>query len=345
MALSGPVATHFARQADACDRLGSPFTARLCRLLADILDDRTGTGRQVIGWPGEPAADALALRLCGGLHRLVLERADSGLSSVYPPNMASGSALASAVDRAIHVHDAALLDTLGSPPQTNEIARSGMLLPGFLTIARETGLPLSICEIGASAGLNLQFDRYGYSYGGHRWGASPVQLAPDMRGATPALDGDLRVHSRLGCDIAPVDIASQAGRLRLRSYVWADQPARLHRLDGALALAEDNPLPVVRADAGTFVRDQLARRESGTAFVLFHSIMWQYMPRDAQDAIALALDAAGRDATPDAPIAWLRMEPRAAKEDFAVLSLTLWPHGETRHLARCDFHGRWIEWL
>ena len=29
----------------------------------------------------------------------------------------------------------------------------------------------------------------------------------------------------------------------------------------------------------------------------------------------------------------------------AVLRLTIWPGGETRQLAACDHHGRWIEWL
>jgi hypothetical protein len=80
--------------------------------------------------------------------------------------------------------------------------------------------------------------------------------------------------------------------------------------------------------------------------VLFHSIMWQYLPEATKAGIDEAMRAEGARATKSAPLAHLRMEPAevAGEESFAALSLTLWPGGETRRLARCDFHGRWIEW-
>lgn len=343
---AGPVAAHFEQQAQACDALGSPFTGRLCRLLPDILDDTTATGRRVLAWPGDPRADALALRLCGGLHRLVIEGRDPALAAAYPPNAIDDEALSAAVADALKRHDAVLSASLGSAPQTNEIARSAMLLPGFLAIARETGLPLALAEIGSSGGLNLLFDRFFYRYGDLSWGdpASPVRIEPELRAPNLPLDGRLAIHSRQGCDIAPVDVSTAEGRLRLRSYVWADQTARLQRLDGALTLARRHPFSLEKADAAAFVRKTLATRPQGAAFVLFHSIMWQYMPRETKDAILSALNETGATATRDAPIARLRMEPRDPKDGFATLSLTLWPGGETRRLARCDFHGRWIEW-
>lgn len=345
--LPPPLADHFEQQAKACASLGSPFTAKLCRLFIDLLDDTTSTGRRVLGWPGEPRADAIALRLCGGLHRLVLTGTDDELRAAYPPNAVADEELARAVAGAVVAHDRMLHGWLDLPPQTNEIARSGMLLPGFLMIARETGLPMSICEIGASAGLNLNLDRFSYAYGDAPWGdpSSPVQLAPEIRNARPQLGGTLDVRSRAGCDIAPVDIADDGDKARLRSYIWPDQPARLQRLDGAIALAASHPFELRREDAADFVCRQLAARPSGATFVLFHSIMWQYMPRQTKDDILAALDEAGRTATRNAPIARLRMEPLSADDPWATLSLTMWPDGETRRLAKCDFHGRWIEWL
>ena len=346
MALGGELAAHFEHQASACDALGSPFTARVCRVLVALIDDTTRTGQRILGWPGNPRADALALRICGGLHRLVLEDADPALAAVYPPRHADDAALAAAVAAALRRHDNVLAATLDSAPQTNEIARSAMLLPGFLAIARETGLPLALCEIGSSGGLNLLFDRFHYRFGSQSWGdeTSPVQIAPELRSASIPLQGELDVASRHGCDIAPVDVSMRDGQMRLRSYVWPDQTARHQRLNGAIALAARHPFSLEQADAADFVLRQVSARPAGAAFVLFHSIMWQYMPRATKDAILATLDEAGARATADAPIARLRMEPRDPKDGWATLSLTTWPGGQTRRLAKCDFHGRWIEW-
>jgi hypothetical protein len=338
---------HFLAQAKACDRLGSPFTAKLCRALAKVLDANTRTGQAVLGWPGDARADGLSLRLCGTLHALVLTGADERLTQLYPPNQTSEDEIAAVLPEAIARSDERIVAGLAGAPQTNEVARSAMLLPGFLTIARETGLPLDLCEIGASAGLNLLFDSFHYRYGDAEWGdpASPVRLAPEARGRAAPLGGAIDVRHRAGCDIAPVDLADAAARLRLRSYVWADQAARLARLDAALSLAEKFPPLLVKADAADFVEKALAARQQGGAFVLYHSIMWQYLPRATKDAIIATLEQAGRQATAAAPVARLRMEPRDPTKQWAVLSLTLWPGAETRRLAHCDYHGRWIEWI
>jgi hypothetical protein len=95
------IRVHFLAQAKACDDLGSPFTARLCRILARHLDASTRTGRTVLGWPGDVHADAVSLRLCGGLHQLVLTGADAGLAAVYPPHDVGDDEIATAVTSAM----------------------------------------------------------------------------------------------------------------------------------------------------------------------------------------------------------------------------------------------------
>lgn len=341
------IPAHFHNQADACDQLGSPFTARLCRALATMLNDRSAVGRKVLGWPGDPRADALALRLCGGLHALVLSGTDAELATVYPPETADDRTIASVLPDVIERNETHLLAMLDSAPQTNEIARSGMLLPGFLTITRHSNLPLELAEIGASAGLNLHFDRFHYSYKNDEWGdaASSVRLAPEIRGAAPSLSGDLQIAERAGCDIAPIRISDPAQQLRLRAYVWADQTLRLERLDAAINLAERAQSVLVKQDAPEFLEERLANRKPDTAFVLFHSIMWQYMPQTMRTNIVELLEARGAAATTKSPLHWLRMEPLATGDPYATLSLTSWPGGATRVLAGCDYHGRWMDWL
>lgn len=346
MATLAEVNAHFEEQANACDSMGSPFTARVCRALARTLDGATATGGRVTAWPGDPRADALSLRLCGALNGLVLAGTDAALASVYPPHEVDDAELTAALVSAIPRHDAALVAGLTHAPQTNEIARSGVLLPGLLAVARATGLPLSITEIGSSAGLNLLLDRFNYRYGEQSWGdeSSPVRLEPKLRGAVPDLTGALHIAGRRGCDIAPLDIRRAEDRQRLRSYVWPDQPLRLQRLDAAISLALADPPALVVEDALAFVTRSLTERREGETFVLMHSIMWQYLPAEAQRAIQVAMAEAGALASAQDPVAWVRMEPLDLTVGPSLL-VTVWPGGKTRRLAACDAHGRWIDWF
>src|SRR3989449_10779097 len=110
--------------------------------------------------------------------------------------------------------------------QTNEVQRCACLLPAFELVARESsGRPLSIVDIGASAGLNLLWDRYGYNYGnGRRCGdvSSSVQISCTLRGElNPPIPEILPlVESRVGIDLNPLDVRNQEEMLWLRSLVW-----------------------------------------------------------------------------------------------------------------------------
>jgi hypothetical protein len=340
-----PVRQHFRDQAEACLQLGSPFTAMLLAMAADRLDETSAVGRATLGWPGDPKADALALRFAGGLHALVLSGASPALARVYPAAgvETDGEALWSAVADALKTHGPALLRFLDSAPQTNEVARCAVLLGGFLAIARRTGRPLALLEIGASAGLNLHWDDYGYDFGEASWGRAtvPLRLAPEWRGPLPML-GPVEVRSRRGCDRRPIDPNDAHDRLRLRAYVWPDQDARLARLDAALDHVARHGTRVEQVDAGEWLEARLAARPAGLATVVFHSIVWQYLPLVAQQRIEGALEHTGTRASEDTPLAWLRMEP--APQGDAELRLTLWPDRRERVLAEADFHGRWVSW-
>jgi hypothetical protein len=231
-------------------------------------------------------------------------------------------------------------------PQTNEVRRSACLLPGFLTLARETGLPLRTLELGASAGLNLSWDAYRYDFGGAgAWGDAdaPVHLDAEWRGAAADLSGDVQLIARAACDRKPVDLADPLARRRLRAYVWADQFDRLARLEAAIQVALDRGVSVEAADALDFVRDR-AEPQPGSVCVIYHSIFWQYLPAVTQAGLARAIAEAGGRASAQAPLAWLRMEPRPPDMGEIELRLTLWPGGEDRRLAQCHPHGAWIEW-
>ncbi len=197
----------FRDQAKSCERLGSPFMARLCRLAADRLNVENPVGRRVLSWPGHPSADAdaLALRLFGALHALVLLHRDEALERCYPPNDADDAALWTVCEGALARHADFILERLRSAPQTNKVRRSGALLPGFLTIAGLLGKGLVLSEIGACAGLNLHWDRYRYALPNGLWGDdAAVVITPEWHGDAPKLR-PVEIVERAGCDLNPLE--------------------------------------------------------------------------------------------------------------------------------------------
>ena len=258
----------------------------------------------------------------------------------------SDEALWSAIEKSIAAHDAFLDLWLNSPPQTNEVARSGSLLGGALHLAADTKLPIDLYEIGSSAGLNLSFDRYHYDFKLTEWGsaAEGVNIVQEWQGKLPPVDAPLVIRNRRGCDQNPLDPSSDDHRTRLLAYVWPDQTVRIASLKAALESTARSGLRVEKADAADWVEKEFsAPAEKGVVRLLSHSITWQYLPEAIKDRITAAMEKAGSAATADAPVAWLRVEPDG-KNPYATVRLTTWPSGETRDLGKADFHGRFTIW-
>jgi len=343
-------------QAGFCEVLGSPFTARVLRLLRVDVVANGEIADLVASFGEEPKAAALALRVAGAFHARALDDPEGVLGEHYPTCGGDGGrGLSDEAFRAILIDDlranrAHYDGYLESPPQTNEVGRSAVMVGGYLTIAGETGLPLDVCEIGASAGLNLGFDQFFYQLGASRFGdsSSPVHLTPEWRGATPPVSAPLVVRQRCGCDIAPLDITLPETQQRLRSYVWADQLDRMARLKGAVSVAQSLGIKIVRESAEHFVAGVLQDRKPGAVLVIAHTIMWHYMPTAMQEEIEKAIVRAGALASSDAPVAWLRLEPDTPVES-PLLRLMLWAggadDGQARTLAEAHPHGASVKWL
>lgn len=335
----------FETQAFWCARLGSPFTARLCEVLAGALDRRSALGARLLDWPGDPApgGDALALRLCGGLHFLVRAGAAPGLAALYPPApLPDAAALGEAL--APLLQGDALLPWLERAPQTNEVGRAAVLMAGLLVAAARFRRPLALYELGASAGLNLQLDRYACDLGGRAAGdsASIVRLAPEWTGSPPPA-AEVRIAGRQGVDLNPFDV--RRDRDRLLAYIWPDQRLRLAQAKAALDIAAAAPPPVTRGDAADWLEQRLAiPGPAGIARIVMHSVAFQYFPAAAQARVVRHVAQAGAAATGQAPLAWLRFE-KLAGEDGYSLRLRAWPAGEDRLLAWAHPHASSIKWL
>lgn len=332
-------------QADACAMVGSPLYEHLLDAAADDVERGGAVWPLLEPFVGRPLSYGAPLKLLGAVHRLVLEGSAPQLAELYP---SAGGALDldrswPAFEQTLAEHADRLPSLIERPVQTNEVGRSAALLGGFLTVARETGLPLRLLELGTSAGLNLRWDRYLYSAGERRWGdpSSNVLQLLDPASA-PLLDTDAVVGSRRGCDTHPLDPSSLEDRLTLMSYVWPDQTWRFSLLTAALEEAAKAPALVEQADAADWIENALAERVPNVATIVFHSLVLFWMGRRERARITGAISAAAAEATRHSPFAWLKME--AAGEQADVV-LTTWPGGEQRTLARAGYHGRPVTWL
>lgn len=323
---SSALAERFRHDANACRRHG-PTNARLLAAAADDLAAGGVTAEVMAGeWPDQSGL-ALGLRFAAAVHWLVLGGRAGPLARHYPSagGRPDGDALWADAEPVIRANAAELRAVIrSSHVQTNEPGRLGPLFGGLLVAAElaaagaGTGepFPVRLLEVGASGGLNLYPDRAGYRLAdGTVLGepASPLVLDVAWTGLPPAdPNRRLRVVHRAGCDVDPVDVSSTAGRLHLSSFVWPDQVHRLARLTAAMRLAELEPVRVDRAPGSSWLADQLAEPVPGVLTVVWHSIVWQYLPPQERDRGRQVVADAAAMATPAAPLALLVYESRRA---------------------------------
>ena len=153
-------------------------------------------------------------------------------------------------------------------------------------------------EVGASAGLNLLWDRFHYRYGEQAgWGdpASPVRLACEPRGEPlPPIPGALpNVIRRVGIDLDPVDMGDADAVAWLRALIWPEHRHRVAALDGALRVAASDPPALIAADALDALPGVLENAPPAAALCVFHTFTLNQFPPDARRRFGEILDACG----------------------------------------------------
>jgi len=227
--------------------------------------------------------------------------------------------------------------------QTNEPGRCAALLPILASLPQ----PLALLEIGASAGLCLLPDRYGYRYGDTLIAGGPpvieCTLIGDVRPPLPAALPE--VAWRMGIDLDPVDVRDPEDVRWLEALVWPGQTARGRYLREALAIAREDPPQVVRGDLTEILEDVAAGAPRDATLVVFHTAVLGYLPVEQRRDVARRVEALGA--------AWIASEapgvlgspPAGAlleRGHFVVtVGGTLTANGP---VARMAPHGSWLQW-
>jgi hypothetical protein len=232
--------------------------------------------------------------------------------------------------------------------QTNEVSRCGSLLPAFGLIVRMTGgRPIAMIEVGASAGLNLLWDRYAYDFeAGGRYGVldSPVQVRCALRGnlKPPFPPVFPTIAVRCGIDLNPIDVRDPEAARWLRALVWPELAERAEMLSRAMEMIQEEPPDMVAGDALEKLPSVAASVPDGLPICVFHSYTINQFSTSARERFREIL----QEIAQQRELYHVALEWQMG-EDFATLSWETFrePQAAPVRLAACHHHGLWLEWL
>lgn len=231
--------------------------------------------------------------------------------------------------------------------QTNEVGRSTFLYPAFCFISQQVGgTPLALVDIGPSAGLTMNWDRYSYVYRSSlRRGSADaaLQLECDLRGSQqPRLPQDFpQIHSRVGLELHPINLDHEDERLWLEALIWPEHLERVRLLHAALEIWRAHPQSILAGDAVDILPSVLQEIPGEVPTVVYHSMALYQFPAERQARFKELLQEFGRKR----PIYHLSAEWVGGMHTEVRLSRYSGNQTDEWHLANAHSHGLWLEWL
>ena len=219
--------------------------------------------------------------LFGAIHYLLLKGKEHQLKRYYttltnPPRKVEDETFFYFKDFC-NVHREEIIPILkGKLVQTNEVRRCAYLYPIFSLIYNKVKKPLSLIEIGTSAGLQLLWDKYSYSYGTEE----SVHITSEVKGDnTPLiLPKSPPVLSKIGIDLHVSDLRNYEDYLWLKSLIWPEHQERLELFENAAKCYKENPVELIEGDGVTLLKDVVERLPKATAICVFHTHVANQIP-------------------------------------------------------------------
>jgi hypothetical protein len=305
-----------------------------------------------------PARRRQPALILAALHDLALAGRAPALAAAYAAGDRDAAA-AAAVDTLVRRIDAVGTIAARRRLRSDQTGRCAVLYPAIAEAARRAGAPaVGLIDVGCSAGLNLNVDRVGITYGnGQSLGdpASVVQFEASVVGGRPLPTGAMpRVVARIGVDPDPLDVTDADDVRWLRACVWPDQPERRARLDAEMALAATEPPLLLQGDAVDVLPDAVARVPADALPVVTTTWALSRVPPQSRRRFLRRLDEAAEDRA----VAWVSAEGVGVAPTIptlgdrpasghSILGLALFDRA-ARHaeaVGRCWRRGRLLAWL
>jgi hypothetical protein len=242
------------------------------------------------------------------------------------------------------VHDIIMTHSV----QTNEVGRCAVLVPAFELVAAQTNRqPLTMIEIGSSAGLTLLWDYYRYRYReGLECGDpnSPVKIECSLHGERrpPIPDHMPKVASRTGIDLSPIDVNDLESVQWLRALVWPDNKRRARQLEPAIRLVKQAPQRIITGNALDLIPNLIDKVPEKTPLCIYHSFTLTLGSGEPREKLHSLLTRGSKRR--DLFLVWIEW---ATDSETPLLSLAKFSNGTKTEkiLARCHSHGEWLEWM
>lgn len=227
--------------------------------------------------------------------------------------------------------------------QTNEISRCAYLYPSFCLIYEKIRKPLTLIEIGTSAGLQLIWDQYGYSSGARDVYGNPaaeVRIDAAILGdaSPPLLPQSPPVTARIGVDLHINRLSDPEDCRWLRALIWPGHRDRVARFDKAARTLAGQPLKLIEGDGIELLPHLAAGIPGESDICVFHTHVGNQMPPEAKRRLERYIGEIG------------------SRRDLFHLYNNMWD--ENLHLdeyiggmerktvlAETDGHGRWFRWI
>lgn len=226
--------------------------------------------------------------------------------------------------------------------QTNEVRRCAYLYPSFCHIYKITNKPLSLIEIGTSAGLQLMWDKYSYFYKSNKkYGSeqSTLEISAEIKGDIFPflLEHSPPVVRRIGLDLHVNNLKDSEDYLWLKALIWPEHKERNAYFEKAALYLKNQPLELIEGDGVSLLPKIASTVSQDSTICIFHTHVANQIPSDAKKKLSEQIQFLGKE-----------------REVFHLynnmwdldLHLDYFINGNeySETLAETDGHGRWFKW-
>lgn len=291
---------------------------------------------------GQPAPNLLF----AAVHYLMLKGKDHPLKEFYPSMASQPKPVTDSFEYFkdfCMLYEEQIVKLLKSKlVQTNEVRRCAYLYPIFCYIFRQVNKPLSLIELGTSAGLQLLWDQYSYSYGTEKiYGNqhSRVHMTSEIRGnhQPVLLSESPPVASRVGIDLHTNNLADAEDFLWLKALIWPEHADRLSMFEQSAKLFKKHKVDFLEGDAVALLPNVVSKLPKTSVVCIFHTHVANQLSEDVKGDLLKKVEAIGQ--TRDVFHIYNNMWDGKLHLDSIIRGTQ-----NAQVVGQADSHGSWFEW-